>query len=260
LFTAKSREDAAWSAVLRRHSQLASLDERLIRAEVPIAEFFQAMSERGPLFPEFGEMSDKSFRMNDEFALLGEAALMFSESALNLVADAVAERVDPDRRRSWGLSELRQYVAKQGDPLARTLSGAIPSMRVAWARAKLPRDVMAVHPPATQTPTARGWGPGERLRLMAIRLWPDDDSEEMAQLRDQLRLDIDIPDGLSGELVPRYALERVPGKLSFASEGALKRYVRKFGCSAIPGDAIAVTRDLISEIGVALDYPAPEDA
>jgi hypothetical protein len=260
LFTVKNREDAAWSAVLRRHSQLASLDERLTRAEAPIVDFFQAMSERGPLFAEFGEMSDESFRANDEFALLGEAALMFSESALNLVADAVAEKVDPDREQSWGFFKLRQYVATQGDSLARTLSGAIPSMRVAWARAKLPRDVMVVHPPATQTPTARGWGPGERLRLMAIPLWPDDDSKEMAQLRDQLRGDIDIPDGLSGELVARYALERVPEKLSAASEQALKFYVRKFGCSSIPGDAIAVTRALISELGVALGYPASENA
>jgi hypothetical protein len=95
---------------------------------------------------------------------------------------------------------------------------------------------------------------------MAIPLWPDDDSKEMAQLRDQLRGDIDIPDGLSGELVARYALERVPEKLSAASEQALKFYVRKFGCSSIPGDAIAVTRALISELGVALGYPASENA
>lgn len=112
MFTVRNREDAAWSAVLRRHSQLATLDGWLIRAEAPIVELFQAMSEHGPLFPGFGEMSDESFRMNNEFALLGEAALMFSESALNLVADAVAEKVDPDRERSWGFSTLRRYVTK----------------------------------------------------------------------------------------------------------------------------------------------------
>lgn len=119
---------------------------------------------------------------------------------------------------------------------------------------------MAVHPRAPQSPTARGWRPGERLRLMALPLWPGDDSKEMAQLRDQLRLDIDIPDGFSGELVARFALEKVPEKLSAESGRALKLYVRKFGCSSIPGEAVAVTRALISEIGVALDYPAPEDA
>lgn len=251
--------DQAWAAVYLRHHQLGVLDARILELEGPVRRLFDA-ENRLRLDERFGERLDEEHEAAPDFAMQGESGLMFSEAALNCLAEAVAQSRDPTREsdRSDSFRDLKRSVERPSDEITRTLGSLLPKMRAANVLVLVPRSVMSVHPPAGKA--AGGWiiGPNRRVKLPAFRLWPSDPTADDQAMREALGRDVALPDDIEGDLLAGWAMDEVPDQLSDDSVAQLRRYFRRHNCIASPGEAIRVTRSLIEDCGTALGYP-PED-
>jgi hypothetical protein len=256
----RSPLEHAWATAYQRHHQLGMLDVGLLELETKVRQLFDDQM-RLKIDEELGERLDEANEASRRFALQGEICFMFAESGLNRLAETIEETRTPgsERENSRSFSDLRKSVEKAGDEATRNLQPLIGEMRAANLLVVIPRHVMSVHPPAGIAPSGYSFRPDERLRLRAPRLWPPDSTTDDESLRQILSRDVGyLPSDIEGELLARWAIDEMPEKLSDVSGLALRRYFRRYGCVASPGDAIGATRSLIEHCGQALGYPPSE--
>jgi hypothetical protein len=253
--------EMAWSIVYSRFKQLAELDRRLLDLEPIVWPSFAG--PRGLIAtPDLGEQLDRQHEARPEFQLLGEAAFMFCEVALNSLADTVRKTVGINAEgRAWSF----RYLTKQAAVLdqLKSIAPLERAMRTVYVRVLLFRDVLTVHAPAGVAPMGTSYIPGTRVKLRASRYWPDDAAEADRALRAAFEADAElvehlpVPDGLEGDFLAWWAVDEAAGWLGDKSQGALWEYMRTSGSpKGSPGDAIALTRELIERTGSALGYPS----
>src|SRR5437762_241270 len=101
--------EMAWSIVYSRHRQLGELDRRLLEIEPVVWPPFAGPTGFIPT-TDLGEQLDRQFEARPEFQLLGEAAFMFCEVALNALADTVRETLGV--ARDGGAWTFRKLVRR----------------------------------------------------------------------------------------------------------------------------------------------------